>query len=101
MIRATVVVLVDVAPLWVDLIKSALAFCYARYARLVGVTLKDASKIVCKNGQTVPLYLLSIAVHGRAWYERCFKAKFEDKEQRAMYRRIKKSLANDVCDIPE
>lgn len=85
-----------------DLVKAALAFCYQQYSKLEGVTLKDASKIVCKNGETIPLYFLSIAVNGGTWYERHFKAKFEHKEQRALYRRFKKSLANDiVCDIPE
>lgn len=84
-----------------NLVNSSLAFVLQQFPKLIGVTLKDDSKVTCGNGVRIPLYYLSLALHGATWYERYFGAMPEDAEQRKKFRAMKAYLRGSMIKLSD
>jgi hypothetical protein len=84
-----------------NMMMASLAYVLQVYPKLIGVTLRDNSKILCNNGIKIPLYYLSLILHGSTWYEKHFGAKLEEGEQRKKYRNMKAYLKGNMMKSSE
>jgi hypothetical protein len=81
------------------MLKCAMIFVTQKYPWIEGFTLLDESKIMC-DGVEVSLSRLSIAMHGKTYYERYFKAHLLDPNQGNTYTNAIKMLNGSDFKMP-
>jgi hypothetical protein len=75
------------------MLKTALSIVFKLYPWIDGITLVDVSGKMCNpKGHEISLSRMSIALHGKTWYERHFNARLGNENLRKIYKNRLKFL---------
>ena len=68
------------------LINTALSYVVTNFIWIKSFDLNDASKVVCFENQEIDLPIISIALYGKTWYEKHYKAKIKHDGMQKIYK---------------